>query len=151
MEYLIPSPHFQSVCVPRSEMGLLWTGYIWVLLLYPKISIFLFVSSPCVYSYSVYSEWDSLCFLDRIYYFLSYVKEVFGYNLFSYFLRHFIFFLLDPYNSNVDEFNFVPEVSKSILNFSHLSFLFSSSTVISTISHLVYPFFCLKYFATDSY
>lgn len=116
-----------------------------------QICIFLFVSSPCVYSYSVYSEWDSLCFLDWIYYFLSYVKEVFGYNLFNYFLRHFIFFLLDPYNSNAGEFNFVPEVSKSILNFSHLSFLFSSSTVISTIPHLVYPFFCLKYFAIDSY
>lgn len=85
-----------------------------------QICIFLFISSPCVYSYSVYSEWDSLCFLDWIYYFLSYVKEVFGYNLFNYFLRHFIFFLLDPYNSNVDEYNFVPEVSKSILNFSHL-------------------------------
>ena len=35
MEYLFPSPHFQSVCVPRSEAGLLQTAYIQVLFLYP--------------------------------------------------------------------------------------------------------------------
>ena len=35
IEYLFPSPHFQSVCVPRSEVGLLYTAYIQVLFLYP--------------------------------------------------------------------------------------------------------------------
>ena len=30
MKYLILSPHFQSACVPRSEVGLLWIAYIWV-------------------------------------------------------------------------------------------------------------------------
>ena len=32
MVYLFPSLHFQSVCVSRSEMGLLQTTYIWVYL-----------------------------------------------------------------------------------------------------------------------
>ena len=35
MEYFLPSSHFQFVCVPRSEVGLLKTAYIWVLCLYP--------------------------------------------------------------------------------------------------------------------
>ena len=35
MEYLFPALHFQSVCVPSFEVGLLYTGYIRVLFLYP--------------------------------------------------------------------------------------------------------------------
>ena len=35
MKYFLPSSHFQFVCVPRSEVGLLKTAYIWVLFLYP--------------------------------------------------------------------------------------------------------------------
>ena len=30
MEYFLPSSHFQLVCVPRNEVGLLKTAYIWV-------------------------------------------------------------------------------------------------------------------------
>ena len=35
MEYFLPSSHFQFVCAPRSEVGLLETAYIRVLFLYP--------------------------------------------------------------------------------------------------------------------
>ena len=35
MECLFPCPHFHSVCVPRSEVGLLKTAYIRVLFMYP--------------------------------------------------------------------------------------------------------------------
>ena len=42
-----------------------------------------FVSLICVLCVSC---WDSLCFLDLGFYFLSHVREVFDYNLFKYFL-----------------------------------------------------------------
>ena len=34
MEFIFPSSHFQSICVSRSEVGFLYTAYIWVLFLY---------------------------------------------------------------------------------------------------------------------
>ena len=64
----------------------------------------------------VYPLWDSLCLLDLIKdYFLFHVGEVFNYNLFKNFLIHFLFlFFCDPYNSNVDAFDMVPEVSSLV-------------------------------------
>ena len=40
-EYLFPSPthHFQFVCVPGLEAGLLYTAYMWFLFLYPSANI----------------------------------------------------------------------------------------------------------------
>ena len=35
MKYFLPSSHFQFVCVPRSEVGLWKTAYVWILFLYP--------------------------------------------------------------------------------------------------------------------
>ena len=35
MKCFLPSSHFLFVCVPRSEVGLLNSAYIWVLYLYP--------------------------------------------------------------------------------------------------------------------
>ena len=35
MEYIFPPSRFQSICVLRSEVGFLWTVFIWVLFLYP--------------------------------------------------------------------------------------------------------------------
>ena len=60
----------------------------------------------------VYSVWHSLRFLGLGGYFLSLVREVFDYNLFTYFLWSFLslFSFWDPYNANVVVFN-VPEVS----------------------------------------
>ena len=56
-------------------------------------------------------------------YFLSYVREVFNYNLFIYFLSPFLsLFFWDPYNSNVGAFNVVPDVSETVLNSSHYFF-----------------------------
>ena len=57
---------------------------------------------------------DSLCFLDLIDYFLSHVGEVFNYHFFKVFLTAFLFlfFLWDPYNSNVGVFNIVPKASE---------------------------------------
>ena len=83
----------------------------------------------------LYPVWDSLCFLGLIGYSLSDVREIFDYNVFKYFLRpfFFLFFFWDPYNSNVDAFNIVPEV---LLLFSFLFILFPlfcSLAVISTI------------------
>ena len=67
----------------------------------------------------VYLVWDSLDFLDLGSYFLSYVKEVFGYNLFKYIFRAFLFlfFFCDPYNLTVGVFNVVPGVSEIVLIF----------------------------------
>ena len=58
-------------------------------------------------------------------YFLAHVREVFKYNLFKYFLSPFLFlfFFWDPYNSNVDVFNVVSEVSETVINSFH-SFFF---------------------------
>ena len=82
----------------------------------------------------IYPVWDSLCFLDLINYFLSYVMEVFDYNLFKYFLRPFLsLFFWDPYNSNVGAFNVVPEVSETILNSFHSFSLFCPVAIISII------------------
>ena len=39
----------------------------------------------------IYPDWDSLCFLDLIDYFLSHVRELFNCSLFKYFLRPFFF------------------------------------------------------------
>ena len=44
MEYLFPSTHFLSLCVPKSEVGVLQTAYIRVLFLYP-FSLFLLVGA----------------------------------------------------------------------------------------------------------
>ena len=35
MEYIFLPSRFQSICVLRSEVGFLWTVFIWVLFLYP--------------------------------------------------------------------------------------------------------------------
>ena len=43
MEYLFWTPHFQSVYVPRSEVGLLQIAYIWVLFLIHVASLCLLV------------------------------------------------------------------------------------------------------------
>ena len=59
--------------------------------------------------------------MDLIDSFLSHVGEVFNYNFFKNFLSAvvFWFFLWDPYNSNVDAFNIVPNVSEAFLNSFH--------------------------------
>ena len=77
--------------------------------------------SCCVPPY-VHPVWDYLCFLDLSECFLSHVREVFGYNIFKYVLRPFLFLFSfwDPYNANVGVFNVVPEVSETVL----ISFLF---------------------------
>ena len=76
------------------------------------------------FSLWVYPVWESLCFLDLMDYFFSHVREVFDYNLFKYFLRHFLFlfFFYDSYNFNVGVFNVVPEVSETVLNSFHFFF-----------------------------
>ena len=51
----------------------------------------------------VYLAWDSLCFLDLVNYFLSHVRDVSSYYLFTWFLRSFLqlFSFWDPYNVNL--------------------------------------------------
>ena len=62
---------------------------------------------------------DSLCFLDLS---VSFLREVFGYHLFKYFLRPFLSLISfwDPYDANVGAFNVVPDVSETVL----ISFFF---------------------------
>ena len=98
----------------------------------------------------IYPVWDSLCFLDLIKYFLSYIREVFNYNLFKFFLSSFLFlfFFWDPYNSNVGVFN-VPEVSETVLNSFHSFFfiLLCGSYFQYFIFLVTYPLFCFSYSA----
>ena len=82
----------------------------------------------------VYPVQDSLHLLDLIDYFLFHVGEIFNYNIFKTFLIPFLFlFFWDPYNSNVDAFDIVPEclILSSVLSI--LFTLFCSSELISTI------------------
>ena len=53
MEYLVPSPHFQSVCVSRSEVSLLETAYIWVLFVYHLATLCLFVGAFNPFTFKV--------------------------------------------------------------------------------------------------
>ena len=97
----------------------------------------------------------SLRFLDLIDYFLSHIREAFNYNLFKYFLNPFVFlfFFWNPYNSNVGAFHVVPEVSETVLDYSHSFFfiLFCGSYFHSFIFQVTYPFFCLSYSAIESF
>ena len=90
----------------------------------------------------VYLVWDSLCFLDLSNYFLSHVREVFNYSLFKQFLRPFLFlfFFWDSYNSNIDVFGVVPEVSETVLISLHSFFfiLFHDSDFHHFIFQLTY-------------
>ena len=96
----------------------------------------------------VYSVWDSLGFLDLGDYFLPHFREVFNYYLLKYFLMvfHFVFFSWDSYDSNVDVFNIVPEVSDFVIssNFFFLFYFLFHSFQHSTF-YLTYPIFCLLY------
>ena len=103
----------------------------------------------------LYPEWDSLCLLSLIDYFLFYVWEIFNYDLFKKFLTSFLFLFLfwDPYNLNVHVFDIVPEVSDTILSFFH-SFCFIllfRSYFHRFIFQLTDSFFCLRYSAIDSF
>ena len=90
-----------------------------------------------------------LWFLDLGGYFLSYIKEVFGYNLFKYIFRDFLclFFFCDPYNWNVGVFNVVPGVSETVLIFFSLFFLYSfyNSDFHHSVFQLTYPLFILLF------
>ena len=68
---------------------------------------------------SVYPVWDSLGFLDLGDNFLPHFREVFNYYLFKYFLMVFlfVFFFWDSYDSNVGEFNIVPEIFEVVFIF----------------------------------
>ena len=61
--------------------------------------------------------WDPLGFLDLGGYFLPHFREVFNSYLLKYFLMPFLFVVVfwDSYDSNVGEFNIVPEVSEVVL------------------------------------
>ena len=79
-----------------------------------------------------------MCFLDLGHYLLSHVREVFDYNLFKYFLRHFLFFFFfwNPYNFECWSLN-VPEASETAIISIHSFFfiLFCSSVSHHHIFH----------------
>ena len=81
----------------------------------------------------VYSVWDSLSFLDLGGYFFPHFREVFNCYLLKYFLTPFlfVFFFWDSYDSNVEAFNIVPEVSEVVLI--SLNSVFLSALIISII------------------
>jgi len=89
--------------------------------------------------------------------FLSHVREVFDYNLFKIFLRHFLFpFFWDPYYLNFGAFNIGLEVPETVSNLFHsFSFILlfrsfstieSSSSVSILVPQLLYYLFLLEYF-----
>ena len=53
MEYFLPSFHVQFVRVPRSEVGLLKTAYIWILFLYPFSQLCLLVGAFSPFTFKV--------------------------------------------------------------------------------------------------
>ena len=67
----------------------------------------------------VYPVWDSLGFLDLCDYFLPHFREVFNYYLLEYFLMAFlfVFFFWDSYDSSVEAFKIVLEVSETVFIF----------------------------------
>ena len=99
----------------------------------------------------VYPVWDSLGFLGD--YFLPHFREVFNYYLLKYFLMVFlfVFFFWDSYDSNVGEFNIVPEVLRlSSFLLIHFSFFLSVSFIYHSIFYLTYLIFCLHYSTVGS-
>ena len=53
MEYIFPALHFQSVCVPCFEMGLLWTAFIGVLFCVYSASLGLLVEAFNPFTFKV--------------------------------------------------------------------------------------------------
>ena len=85
----------------------------------------------------VYPVWDSVGFLDLSGYFLPNFREVFNYYLLKYFLMAFlfVFFFWDSYDSNVEVFNIVPEVSEVVfISYNPFSFFLSASSIATILS-----------------
>ena len=82
-------------------------------------------------------------------YFLFHVGEIFNYDLCKNFLRLFLFlfFFWDPYNSNVDAFDIVSEVSGTILSSFHPFYfiLLFRSYFYYCIFQFTDSFFCFRY------
>ena len=88
----------------RNQLITLWEFPCMVFVFFPLLLlIFFFVFNYCQFHYYVsqyvphwaYPAWDSLWFLNSVDNFLSYVREVFRYYLFKYFLRSFLYFFLE--------------------------------------------------------
>ena len=92
------------------------------------------INMSCCVSHWVYPEWDSLCLLDLIDYFLFHVGEIFNYNLFKMFLIPFPFpfFFWDPYNLNVGALIWSQRSLRLSSALLFLFTLFCSSEFIST-------------------
>ena len=99
----------------------------------------------------IYPVLDCLDFLDLGGYFLPHVRDVFNYYLLKYFLISFLFvvFFWDTYDSNVEVFNIVPEVSEVVF-ISFYYFFPSLLHLFRALYHFTYPFFCLSYSTVGS-
>ena len=77
------------------------------------------------------------------------LRKVFGFNLFKYFLRPFLFLFSfwDPYNANIGAFNAVLEISETVFISFHSFFfiLFCDSIFLLSVFQLTYSFFCLLF------
>ena len=101
----------------------------------------------------IYPVWDSLCFLDLIDYFFSYIREVFNYNLFKYFLSPFFS------SSGTPIFQMLVHLmlSQRSLKLSSIPFflfffiLLCNSYFHYFIFQVTYPFFFFSYCALDSF
>ena len=80
-----------------------------------------------------YFMWNSLCFLDLSDWFLSNVREVFGYHLLKYFFCtfHSLFSFWNPYNTDVGALNIAPESLRPSSLLFNLFALFCSASAIS--------------------
>ena len=88
VDNLMRIPLYVIFCFPLAAFNIFSLNLIFVSLINMCLGVF-----P-----RVYPVWDSLCFPDLGDNFLSYVREVFHYNLLKYFLRPFLFlfFFWDP-------------------------------------------------------
>ena len=128
-----------------------------LLVAFPLLLLILFL---CIYSLLVWLACVLSCFslglpymglfvpLGLDWLFPFHAEEIFNYNLFKKFFIPFLFlfFFWDPYTSNIDVFNIVPEVSEAVLSSFHSFYfiLLFSSYVHHFIFQLTDLFFCLR-------
>ena len=101
MEYLLPSSHFQFICVPGNEVGLLYTTYIWVSFCIHSASLCILVGPFSPFTYKEIIDMYILIAILLIllgvfwFFFLPFSFFLLWYlmNIFSVVFRSFIFFL----------------------------------------------------------
>ena len=134
-------PFYVTCCFSLAAFNILSLCLIFVSLISTCLSVFLLR----------FALYGTLCLLALIDYFLLHAGEIFNYNLFKIFLIPFLFlfFYWDTYNSNVNAFDIVPDISETILSSFHSFYfiLLFRSYFHHFIFQLTDSFFCFSYSA----